>query len=419
MRILIYEIKGQNLHFAGRVENLVYEEGPAETPATTYRFQGNTSQPLKVGGTYRFMVTANYPGMETPENGEGPVFDLAALHPHTGGLPLWGVTTHTVDFSAVQYLEDICLLRSAAKVEVKLDEPLKQAGYELSQVRISPSVSRGYVFPKAWRQAAFTSDLSAESEHFHPVAVTGSPASPLYFTPSPEDSADYQIYLPEYTNHSGAEAKISLTVTNENGTQDYVDAIEFKKYQDGKVQEGTQYNLVRNRYYQFVVREANIGYPLYLDSQILPWIVEEESWDYTDHVSIRSEGKMHWETGTFQRIDPATGEVVMLPGKPMVCHFQIDTPLEAWWHASFIALDGSDDVFRFETFAVDDGKHATGKVGEPVRLQIRALRGATDRNDAALLRIVVRTRGGQTLWVKNLLPDEFQHISEYTIVQSK
>ena len=413
LKMYIFTTPEEGLNYVGEVQHLVY----VPLSNQELRFEGITSVPLQLGRTYRFMVMANCGNAATVPSGEGPEFLLADISYNQGALPLWGVCSHTVDFSAVQYLETIHLLRAVAKIEVKLTNQLREEGYRLSSVQLNRCAVKGYAFPADWKRMTFTNARESEDNYFHPYPAP--PTEAVDFLPLAGDSTAYVLYLPEYDNVSGTAARISLTASAEGREEDYVEAIEFKHYQDGKAVEGTLHNIVRNQSYEFVIQEIAIGHHLSLESQVQPWVVEEESWDYTDHVSVRSEGKMQWVKGTYERIDPATGSVVMSPGTTMVCTFQIDTPEKAKWHASFIPVSGHPDAFRFETFAINGGQQATGDVGEAVSLHIRSVLPAKEQNNVARLRIVVQTLGGRTILVKNLLPDEFQDITEYTIVQPK
>ena len=413
LQVLIFTGKDENGQYVGRVKDLTI----VSLSGQDYRIQGISSVALKVGSTYRFMVMANCgTAMEIP-SGEGPDFSLPDLQEEQGSLPLWGMTSHTVDFSPMQYLEPVHLLRGVAKIVVKLSPELQQKGYRLSDVRLSHAAIQGYAFPRKWQSAAFTAEVMSGDGGFHPHPAS---AIPVFLQPGSADSSEYVTYVPEYDHlENGMAARLSLKARWDHMEEQYEDAIEFKHYVDGKAEEGTLYNLVRNHTYEFVIRQIAIGHRLWLESQVLPWTVEEESWDYTDHVSVRSEGKLQWVKGTYERIDRATGTVVMRPGTPMVCSFLLDTPVKAQWYASFIPMSGMTDNFRFETFATEGGRQATGKVGEPATLRITSLSPAVDQNNVARLRIVVQTQGGRTILVKNLLPDEFQDITEYTIVQSK
>lgn len=151
------------------------------------------------------------------------------------------------------------------------------------------------------------------------------------------------------------------------------------------------------------------GTALELTLAVQPWNTNEESWNYTETVTVKEEGIIKWTDGSCNIRNEA--EVYMIYATTAECTFTIDTPVGGTWHASLIPVSGNYDAFAFEG-------EASGEVGKPATLRIKTAQDDVTENSKAELQIVVRTIDGRTIVVNNLL-GESSTKTRYTLVQSK
>ena len=157
-----------------------------------------------------------------------------------------------------------------------------------------------------------------------------------------------------------------------------------------------------------------------INTVVEDWNRQTDKIDFTQQVEVREGEEMKWVEGTYESINPNTGEVVLFTDIDMVatCEFNIRTPIGATWTASLIPLTASAmDAFSI----VEDSKY--GDVGtnqtQRVKIKINNPDPISARN-ACLLRITVQTSDGRTIVVKNLMPPEIaaKGVEEYTIIQN-
>ena len=223
---------------------------------------------------------------ETIEN-EKTHYNYTQLDPRNEGssIPMWGVMTTDISplLNATYYelTEDVWLLRSAAKIEVKLSDTLKERGTEITSATLKYYNIEGNVVPANWQTCNNTQELNCEAGFniYRHAAVT----LPLI---KDEESGDYYVYIPEYDNinYPGERNKISLSFYDQGKEKIFEDAISFCEYINGKRIEGTDYNITRNHIYRFTVRSI-AGESLILEYHVADW--DAEDWgnneDYKEH----------------------------------------------------------------------------------------------------------------------------------------
>lgn len=210
----------------------------------------------------RLMVYANC--IESDET-----FDFDAEY-----IPMWGVKETTLQLAKgelTQLTEPIYLLRSMAKVEVKLAESIAE-DFNMTSVLVDKYNTTGYVEPIGAGDAADTRNLVLQ-DVFNPNASYDEENSPLRFTEEKDENGEgtgiFYVYLPEYQNIDGdgneltSAAKMFVSIND----KDYL--LEFKLYADN-----IPFNIVRNHYYQYVitgVTENEVEVELSLQYQVMDW----------------------------------------------------------------------------------------------------------------------------------------------------
>ena len=223
---------------------------------------------------------------ETIEN-EKTHYNYTQLDPRNEGssIPMWGVmTTDISPLLNVTYYEltdNVWLLRSAAKIEVKLSDTLKERGTEITSATLKYYNIEGNVLPANWQTCNNTQELNCEAgiNVYRHAAVK-------YPLIKDEESGDYYVYIPEYDNinYPGERNKISLSFYDQGKDKIFEDAISFCEYSNGNKIEGTDYNITRNHIYRFTVRSI-AGESLMLEYHVADW--DAEDWgnneEYKEH----------------------------------------------------------------------------------------------------------------------------------------
>lgn len=157
-----------------------------------------------------------------------------------------------------------------------------------------------------------------------------------------------------------------------------------------------------------------------INTVVEDWYRHTDEIDFTQQVEVREGEEMKWVEGTYESLNPDTGEVVLFTDTEMVatCEFNIRTPIGATWTASLIPLTTS----AMDAFSIVEGSKY-GDVGtnktQRVKIKINNPDPISAKN-ACLLRITVQTSDGRTIVVKNLMPPEIaaKGVEEYTIIQN-
>ena len=274
LRVSVYTTDNTYL---GDIDNLIY--WPINEEGTRYQFQGSLPQAvtknLESATNYKFMVYANSVGGSNVEM-QYSFDDLDMAH---GAIPMWGVKQ--ADLSGLlggksQNIGVISLLRAAAKVEVILDGAL--ADCKIDNVTINYHNRLGYVLPTGWDVVADTNVIDRDygfrglrSLHTLPHSLT-----------EVEAGKRFVIYLPEYDNQlfPDYEAKLSVNVTYNGSSLSFPDALQFKKYVDGRPT-GSADNIGRNTIYRFRITKIAAG-ALLLNYEVADWERSDE-WEWVQH----------------------------------------------------------------------------------------------------------------------------------------
>jgi len=364
--------------------------------------------------------------------------------------PMWGVSTisnQPVIKGWGTELDPIYVLRSLAKIEVNLSQSLKDAGYTLDAVTLTKHNTKGYCLPNGYYTtidgqtiiADKTKDLDQEGVlHAYNSSVT---TNELSFTGSSNNG--YIVYVPEYEMQESEDdptIKLLLKKGTETILIDGADpALYFKNYDEttGKPT-GDIFNIVRNHWYKYLIKEVNDGLSANLTVKANDWTPDDETWNYTEVVTI--EKNMTWtssnRTDTDENVTVVYEETKDVDDKiltkvPMVyipwatsedyaeCTFKITAPVGATWIANFETIEGAVGAFRFLNENNEQISQMTGKVGTDTTLKIvTALSDRTETRKAKLV-IGVQTLDGRIIRVDNLIAEQDITEKEFTLVQPK
>ena len=181
-------------------------------------------------------------------------------------IPMWGVTTLTKDLVVGKQnnLGTIDLLRSLAKVKVKMADGMKARGYALGSITFNNYNTEGFTLPltyntsKNTKEILFSSSLNAKPSWSQSVTMTNT------------DEESIMLYIPEYDNKAAAaDRKASITLNLKcDGTDDGTYTLQFCNYVDGVADPTTLYNIQRNHYYEYTVNKDD---RLNVTLKVLKW----------------------------------------------------------------------------------------------------------------------------------------------------
>ncbi|WP_308235869.1 hypothetical protein [uncultured Prevotella sp.] len=204
----------------------------------------------KLSKAKKIMVFANCgTSIVTPGNIQNLAFARSAT---TQYIPMWGVTTLTNELvvGKSNNLGTIDMLRSLAKVKVKLADGMKARNYSLGAMQLNNYNTSGYTLPLTYNTAAstaairFGNSLHANSSWAQSIAMTGN------------DDESIMLYIPEYDNINAAtdrKATISLQLMRD-GEEEGNYTLHFCNYTpEGAPDAASTYNIQRNHYYEYTV----------------------------------------------------------------------------------------------------------------------------------------------------------------------
>ncbi len=166
---------------------------------------------------------------------------------------------------------------------------------------------------------------------------------------------------------------------------------------------------VRNHDYQIRLT-VHGGGKLELTLQVNEWKEDEQTYNYTEQVTVEGANKLTWTTKASESEANGVNTVTLAPADSnnstpyAVCEFYISTPEDAEWHAAFV--EGAINAFEFFVDADENGVSTiSGAVGaktengQPIMstIKIRAKQATVPSNAEAFLSIVVVTPDGRTL----------------------
>lgn len=204
----------------------------------------------KLSKAKKIMVFANCgTSIVTPGNIQNLAFTRAST---TQYIPMWGVTTLTNELvvGKSNNLGTIDMLRSLAKVKVKLADGMKARNYSLGAMQLNNYNTQGYSLPLTYNTAAstaairFGNSLHANSSWAQSIAMTG------------DGDESIMLYIPEYDNINAAtdrKATISLQLMRD-GEEEGNYTLHFCNYTpEGAPDAASTYNIQRNHYYEYTV----------------------------------------------------------------------------------------------------------------------------------------------------------------------
>lgn len=240
----------ENGTIIGDVENVIAINNGTDTNPD-YSITGTWENAAeKLSKAKKIMVFANCgTSIVTPGNIQNLAFARAST---TQYIPMWGVTTLTnkLEMGKSNNLGTIDLLRSLAKVKVKLADGMKARNYSLGAIQLNNYNTSGYTLPLTYNTAAstaairFGNSLHANSSWAQSIAMTGN------------DDESIMLYIPEYDNINAAtdrKATISLQLMRD-GEEEGNYTLHFCNYTpEGAPDAASTYNIQRNHYYEYTV----------------------------------------------------------------------------------------------------------------------------------------------------------------------
>lgn len=240
----------ENGTIIGDVENVIAINNGTDTNPD-YSITGTWENAAdKLSKAKKIMVFANCGTSNvTPGNIQNLAFARSAT---TQYIPMWGVTTLTNELvvGKSNNLGTIDMLRSLAKVKVRLADGMKARKYSLGTMQLNNYNTQGYTLPLTYNTAAstaairFGNSLHANSSWAQSIAMTNN------------DDESIMLYIPEYDNINAAadrKATISLQLMRD-GEEEGNYTLHFCNYTaEGAPDAASTYNIQRNHYYEYTV----------------------------------------------------------------------------------------------------------------------------------------------------------------------
>ena len=240
----------ENGTIIGNVDNVIAINNGTDTNPD-YSITGTWENAAdKLSKAKKIMVFANCgTSIVTPGNIQNLAFTRAST---TQYIPMWGVTTLTNELvvGKSNNLGTIDMLRSLAKVKVRLADGMKARNYSLGALQLNNYNTSGYSLPLTYNTAAstaairFGNSLHANSSWAQSIAMTGNADESI------------MLYIPEYDNINAAtdrKATISLQLMRD-GEEEGNYTLHFCNYTaEGAPDAASTYNIQRNHYYEYTV----------------------------------------------------------------------------------------------------------------------------------------------------------------------
>lgn len=249
----------------------------------------NAALPVTSGAdnapSYKFVVLTNSTnqqyGMSYDSNGVPQIESLDFSYPFQSTVPMWGVKTYTFKYGTdgkvleTQELGQIDVLRSAAKVGVRLSDELTAEGYTIKDIKINYVSGSGYSVPANWNTVAATDKLTA-ADGFRPApGVSLSDVNAFSVSKQEGYVGMHYIYIPEIENDEELAMAITFLKDGEEIPFTYENGIKFRTYLEGMPTD-EKFNVVRNHFYDYRVTAINTSIELeMIEYETLPWIPED------------------------------------------------------------------------------------------------------------------------------------------------
>lgn len=397
IQVLVFSTDGT---YQGTINDFMY----SKTATNVYTYYGTAPTDLTPTGTYKFVVLANCSKVTTAPttiaNLESLDYALASMQ----YIPMWGVLQAELALvPGQQYnIGNIYLLRAISKVTVKLSDTMIQNGYTLKSVSVDKYNSSGYVLPA---NASTVTDTRALDQEACINVPEQTAATNMAGTITNNETI---IYLPEYANATSKDATMSVVVVGPDGEEmEFLgDAgITFRNYTSGVATEGSEYDIVRNHHYNFIITSAETGHKLTLIVQTVPWEDKSVTVDYTQTVMWKTGFEPAWTTPgqdpVKETIDGIEYDVLYVSGgDDLSCSFTLDAPQGWLWYAELEPLtEGASNFITFNNGTT----FANGSVGQASTLYLKIATGSASIQHRSRLRMYVRTPSGdKSLEVNNL-----------------
>ena len=240
----------ENGTIIGDVENVIAINNGTDTNPD-YSITGTWENAAdKLSKAKKIMVFANCgTSIVTPDNIQNLAFARSAT---TQYIPMWGVTTLTNELvvGKSNNLGTIDLLRSLAKVKVKLADGMKSRKYSLGAMQLNNYNTSGYTLPLTYNTVASTAAIRFGNS----LHDNSSWAQSITMTNNDDESI--MLYIPEYDNINAAtdrKATISLQLMRD-GEEEGNYTLHFCNYTpEGAPDAASTYNIQRNHYYEYTV----------------------------------------------------------------------------------------------------------------------------------------------------------------------
>lgn len=240
----------ENGTIIGNVDNVIAINNGTDTNPD-YSITGTWENAAdKLSKAKKIMVFANCgTSIVTPGNIQNLAFTRAST---TQYIPMWGVTTLTNELvvGKSNNLGTIDMLRSLAKVKVKLADGMKARNYSLGALQLNNYNTSGYSLPLTYNTAASTAAIRFGNS----LHANSSWAQSITMTNNADESI--MLYIPEYDNINAAtdrKATISLQLMRD-GEEEGNYTLHFCNYTpEGAPDAASTYNIQRNHYYEYTV----------------------------------------------------------------------------------------------------------------------------------------------------------------------
>lgn len=240
----------ENGTIIGNVDNVIAINNGTDTNPD-YSITGTWENAAeKLSKAKKIMVFANCgTSIVTPGNIQNLAFARSAT---TQYIPMWGVTTLTNELvvGKSNNLGTIDMLRSLAKVKVRLADGMKARNYSLGAMQLNNYNTSGYTLPLTYNTAASTAAIRFGNS----LHANSSWAQSITMTNNADESI--MLYIPEYDNINAAadrKATISLQLMRD-GEEEGNYTLHFCNYTpEGAPDAASTYNIQRNHYYEYTV----------------------------------------------------------------------------------------------------------------------------------------------------------------------
>ena len=264
----------ENGTIIGDVENVIAINNGTDTNPD-YSITGTWENAAdKLSKAKKIMVFANCgTSIVTPDNIQNLAFARSAT---TQYIPMWGVTTLTNELvvGKSNNLGTIDLLRSLAKVKVKLADGMKSRKYSLGAMQLNNYNTSGYTLPLTYNTVARTAAIRFGNS----LHANSSWAQSITMTNNGDESI--MLYIPEYDNINAAtdrKATISLQLMRD-GEEEGNYTLHFCNYTpEGAPDAASTYNIQRNHYYEYTVGRT--------DDQV-KIVLNVKEWNLRQHAEI-------------------------------------------------------------------------------------------------------------------------------------